>query len=116
MPPKSLGARLKAARVAAGLSLREVERRTGIHNAHLSQIETGKILQPEMALLWGLADLYELDYRVLMRLAGHSRGADRPGHGRERMTVALRALDELTPAERADAMRYLRELQDRGGA
>jgi transcriptional regulator with XRE-family HTH domain len=108
VPP--LGEHLKAARTAKGLSLREVERRTGIHNAHLSQIETGKILRPEMALLWELAGLYECDYRELLRLAGHSRGT--PGERRERMTVALRALDELTAEERESAMRYLRQLQE----
>jgi transcriptional regulator with XRE-family HTH domain len=107
----TLGERLRAARTAKGLSLREVERRTGIHNAHLSQIENGRIAKPEMALLWELAGLYEVDYPALLRLAGHARGsAARPGEARERMTVALRALDELTPPEREDAMRYLREL------
>ena len=111
MPP--LGERLKAARTARGLSLREVERRTGIHNAHLSQIETGKILRPEMALLWELADLYEADYPELLRLAGHARTGTRPGERRERMTVAMRALDQLTADEREAAMRYLRELQER---
>jgi transcriptional regulator with XRE-family HTH domain len=110
----TLGQRLRSARTAKGLSLREVERRTGIHNAHLSQIENGRILKPEMALLWELAGLYDADYPELLRLAGHARGAtSRPGEARERMTVALRALDELTPAERDDAMRYLQELQGR---
>ena len=110
----TLGQRLRAARAAQGLSLREVERRTGIHNAHLSQIESGKILKPEMALLWELAGLYGADYPELLRLAGHARGpAARPGEARERMTVALRALDELSPAEREQAMRYLHELQSR---
>ena len=73
----SLGEHLKAKRSAAGLSLREVERRTGIHNAHLSQIETGRILRPEMALLWELAGLYGADYRELLRLAGHAQGSRR---------------------------------------
>ena len=40
---ESLGKKLAAARAARNWSLREVERRTGIHNAHLSQIETGAI-------------------------------------------------------------------------
>ena len=115
MPRRTLGQELRAARAAAGLSLREVERRTGIHNAHLSQIENGRILKPEMALLWELAGLYEIDYPALLRLGGHARGGTAtPGEARERMTVALRALDELTPAEREDAMRYLRELQAAG--
>jgi transcriptional regulator with XRE-family HTH domain len=115
MARRTLGEELRAARTAAGLSLREVERRSGIHNAHLSQIENGRILKPEMALLWELAGLYGIDYPELLRLAGHARGgAATPGEARERMTVALRALDELSPTEREDAMRYLRALEEAG--
>ena len=47
---KTLGGELRGARQARGLSLRDVERATGVHNAHLSQIETDSIQQPDLAL------------------------------------------------------------------
>jgi transcriptional regulator with XRE-family HTH domain len=111
--PPSLGATLRRARAARGLSLRDVERRTGIRNAHLSQIETDTILRPDMALLWELASLYQVDFARLLRLAGHVAGAETSGRQRQRTTVALRALHELSPAEQAEALRYMAELKAR---
>jgi transcriptional regulator with XRE-family HTH domain len=109
----SLGAVLRAARERHGLSLRDVERRTGIRNAHLSQLETGGIARPEMALLWDLATLYELDFSTLLRLAGHTGGPETAGEQRQRMTVALRALGELTPEDQAAALDFIAELKRR---
>ena len=110
---RSLGAVLRAARQRHGLSLRDVERRTGIRNAHLSQLETGGIVRPEMALLWDLASVYELDFSLLLRLAGHTGGPDTAGERRQRMTVALRALGELEPEDQAAALEYIAELKRR---
>ena len=114
MPGDSLGPVLKQARLALEMSLRDVERRTGIRNAHLSQLETGGIARPEMALLWDLAAVYDLDFSMLLRLAGHTGGPDTAGERRQRMTVALRALGELTPEEQAAALDYIAELKRRG--
>jgi transcriptional regulator with XRE-family HTH domain len=113
-----LGDVLRAARQERGLSLRDVERRTGIRNAHLSQLETGGIIRPEMALLWELAAAYELDFPELLRLAGHTGGPETAGERRQRMTVALRALGELTPEDQEAALEYIAELKRRrsGGA
>ena len=72
---ESLGKKLAAARAARNWSLREVERRTGIHNAHLSQIETGAIERPAPNMLWALAEVYELDLAELMRMSGHVEAA-----------------------------------------
>lgn len=119
MPPASssqtLGSVLKRARVESGMSLREVERRTGIRSGHLSQIETDTIAKPEMAMLWALAALYGLDFTRLLSLAGHGTGRETSGRQRQRMTVALRALGELSPGEQADALRYMAELRGRRG-
>jgi len=114
--PGSLGAVLREARERHGLSLRAVERRTGIRNAHLSQLETGGIARPEMALLWDLATLYGLDFSHLLRLAGHSGGPETAGERRQRMTVALRALGELEPEDQAAALDYIAELKRRRAA
>jgi transcriptional regulator with XRE-family HTH domain len=110
---ETLGRVLREARAAAGLSLREVERRTGIRNAHLSQIETDTIAKPEMALLWELAALYDLDFSRLLALAGHVAGGATSGAQRRRMTVALRALNRLEPRDQDEALRFMAELKAR---
>jgi transcriptional regulator with XRE-family HTH domain len=106
----TLGSVLREARRGRGMSLRDVERRTGIGNAHLSQLETGTIARPEPALIWDLAVLYDLDFSELLELAGHGRGPDAAG---ERMTVALRALGELTAPEQSEVLQFMAELKRR---
>ena len=112
-PSETLGSLLKRARIGVAMSLRAVERRTGVRSGHLSQIETDTIAKPEMAILWELAALYGLDFTRLLALAGYATGSETSGRQRQRMTVALRALGELSPAEQADALRYMAELRGR---
>jgi HTH-type transcriptional regulator, competence development regulator len=112
---ETLGTVLRAARAARGLSLRDVERRTGIRNAHLSQIETDTIAKPEMAILWDLASLYGVDFARLLALAGHVGGSETSSSQRRRTTVALRALGELSPGEQTEALRFMAELKARRG-
>jgi transcriptional regulator with XRE-family HTH domain len=109
----SLGETLRAARAAAGLSLRDVERRTGVRSAHLSQIETGTIARPEMAILWELAATYGVDFGQLLALAGYAGAADMSARQRQRMTVALRAMSELSPADQAEALDFMAQLKAR---
>jgi transcriptional regulator with XRE-family HTH domain len=111
---KALGERLKKARETRGLSLRDVQRATGIQNAHLSQVENGTITKPEMAMLWELAALYELDYVELLPLAGHGEGEESSGRQRRRMSVAMRAMGDLTPKQQDEALRYMAELRSTG--
>jgi transcriptional regulator with XRE-family HTH domain len=112
---RTLSQVLSDARVASGLSLRDVERRIGVRSGHLSQLETGTIVKPEMALLWELAALYDVDFAALLECAGYTHGDDTHGGRRHRMTVALRALEELTPAEQTDALAYMADLKARRG-
>ena len=115
MPGTPLGSTLKQGRTRKALSLRAVERRTGIKSGHLSQIETGVIAKPDMAILWDLSLLYELPFGELIRLAGHSSGVDGAGRARQRTTVALRALEGLSPGEHAEALAFIAELKARRG-
>jgi transcriptional regulator with XRE-family HTH domain len=112
-PTETLGSHLRRARAASGMSLRQVERRTGIRSGHLSQLETDTIGKPEMAMLWELAALYGTDFSRLLALAGHADGRETSGRRRQRMTVALRALGELSPDDQAAALRYMAELKGR---
>jgi HTH-type transcriptional regulator, competence development regulator len=67
----NLGTYLAAARNRKGLSLRAVEAETGISNAYLSQLETGKIREPSPSNLHKLGELYGVSYATLLKLAGH---------------------------------------------
>lgn len=68
--PGTLGSRLAGTRRQLGWSLREAERRSGVPNAHISQIETGTIARPEAATLIRLADAYDLPPAELLAMAG----------------------------------------------
>lgn len=111
--PTTLGTRLAAARRARGWSLREVENRSGIRNAHLSQVETGSIERPDPNILWTLAEIYGLDFAELLRLAGHTqddKGTFTPGPG---ATVAWRALRELSLEDQQEVLEFMAELRRR---
>ncbi|VEN74742.1 Anaerobic benzoate catabolism transcriptional regulator [Candidatus Desulfarcum epimagneticum] len=67
-----LGAFLKSLRKKKGVSLREVEKATGIPNAYLSQLENGerrKIPEPER--LKKMADYYVVSMGELLQKAGY---------------------------------------------
>jgi transcriptional regulator with XRE-family HTH domain len=68
---QKLGTFLADARRRVGLTLRAVEKETGISNAYLSQLEHGKIQVPAPNNLHKVADLYRVPYELLMELAGH---------------------------------------------
>src|SRR5205823_13284643 len=102
-----VGQILRRARQHRGWSLRAVDRRTGIPNPHLSQIERGQIRRPDLALLWTLTELYDLDFAKIAAWSGH---LDRPtGVDRDTslLLAALRALSRLDPVAQADAMSYI---------
>ena len=109
---KTLGQTLKDARVARGLTLRQVERDTGIHNAHLSQIENNTIATPDLAMLWELSRYYDLDYVDLMP-GGHAAGTNSRKRERQRLAAAFRAMGELTPAEQMEAIAFMTEIKER---
>src|SRR6185312_10145300 len=106
---KALGEVLREARNKHGRTLRDVEEKTGVHNAHLSQIESGSIEKPAPNILFTLAALYELDYQRLLRLAGHMSGSGKQAQ-RSLQGAALRAMEELTPKEQKEAIDFMRDL------
>jgi HTH-type transcriptional regulator, competence development regulator len=61
-----LGELISLARELKGLTLRELEKRTGVSNALLSQIETGKVKDPGFRTVCKIADALGL---TLKRLA-----------------------------------------------
>jgi len=69
--PTALGQFLRAAREARRLTLREVERQSGVSNAYLSQVESGRIKEPSPNVLFKLTELYDAAYEMAMELAGY---------------------------------------------
>lgn len=61
---------LRELRDRSGLTLREVELATGISNAYLSQLETGKIKNPGAQVFYSLAKLYSADAITLLLECG----------------------------------------------
>lgn len=104
-----LGQIFRHARRHRGWSLRDVERRTGIPNPHISQIERGQIRQPEAKALWKLSELYALDFTKIATWSGHL-GHDSRETDAEILLLALRALRQLTPEAQVNAIRYLESM------
>lgn len=105
-----LGDLLQEERNKRNLTLRRVEEQTGIHNAHLSQIEKGVITRPAPNILFTLASLYDLSYERLMQLAGHFK----PDTGEARRSMqgaALYALEELTPEQQRQVLEFMKTLK-----
>jgi transcriptional regulator with XRE-family HTH domain len=113
-PGQKLGEKLRTMREAHGLSLRAVESATGVSNAYVSQIETGKIEKPAPNILYKLAELYGTSYDGLMEVAGHVTRRD-PAEVRSRVLseAALSAISELTPEEEEELMKYLSFIRSR---
>lgn len=71
MSKNNFGGFIQKARIDKNLSLRAVERKTGISNAYLSQLESNKIKQPSPNILHKLSNLYEVSYSHLLSLVGY---------------------------------------------
>lgn len=61
----NIGEIIKAARVAKGLTLRQVEEATGISNPYLSQLENGKITAPGFNVVHKLGTLFEISFEEM---------------------------------------------------
>ena len=87
-------------------SLRDVEKRTGISNAYLSQLESNKIKQPSPKILFKLGELYGLSYSLLLSLVGY------PVPEKETTNIQSR-LGDITPEEEDSLLEYLEFLRSK---
>lgn len=111
--PTTLGDELRSIRETRGLTLRAVEKLTGISNAYLSQLETGKIEKPSPNYLHKLAEAYNIPYDLLMEKAGYiSRSEERPRQ-QNLMGAALATAEDITSEEAAELMKYLAFLRSK---
>ena len=101
----TLGSALKEARLRARMSLRDVEKATGISNGYLSQLESDHVKQPSPHHLYRLAEVYGRDYAELMEAAGYAvpEGAIAP------VRPAIRGLVEEASDLTAEEARRVRE-------
>jgi transcriptional regulator with XRE-family HTH domain len=86
----ALGALIRAQRVTAGLSLRELAERTKVSNAYLSQIERG-LHEPSISVLDAIAAALDVSLEALLAQSGlltHGDERDRGGGALVRNTEA----------------------------
>jgi len=102
-----LGNYLKSLRDAKGLSLRDVEDKSGVSNAFLSQIESGKVKQPAPVVLYKLADLYSVPYALLMERAGYPTPESMPAPNPGLAASAFQRLGRVTEEEEEALLAYL---------
>jgi HTH-type transcriptional regulator, competence development regulator len=109
----TLGQYLASIRLDRKMSLRQVEETSNkeVSNAYLSQLETGKILQPSPNVLNTLADIYKIDYVQLMELAGYLPAAKTREATQRHGRIATFAEHNLTPDEEGELMQYLQYLR-----
>jgi transcriptional regulator with XRE-family HTH domain len=101
---------LAAARKAKGVSLREVERATGVSNAYISQMESGGVAEPSPRKLQVLAKYYGLPYGTLMNACGYVL----PSNSQATQSDTSSFMGEkLTPEESAAMGAFLHELRRR---
>jgi HTH-type transcriptional regulator, competence development regulator len=106
----ALGALLRDARNALGLSLREVEAKAGVSNAYLSQLEGAKIKQPSPAILHKLCEVYGTSYSVALEFAGYPVPAQSQSSATQRFASRL---GRTTPEEESALVEYLQFLRTR---
>jgi HTH-type transcriptional regulator, competence development regulator len=114
--PAELGAYLKDLRDAAGLTLRDVEEQTGgvVKNGYLSQIEKGIINKPSPGILFELAEVLGVSYRVLLIYAGHRVPEEQVTPDQRAIAdLPLRAFAELDAEDRQALIEYAAFLRQR---
>lgn len=103
----TLGSRLRELRSQKKLSLREVERLSGVNSGYLSQLERDEIASPGPSTLQKLAATYEEPLSVLMLWAGYIE--EDPG---ELAPNAKRALSMLGDDITDDELRVIKTVLD----
>ena len=110
---KDLAVALGTDRKSMGFTLRQVESATGVSNAYVSQLETGKIKTPSPSTLHKLAVLYEASYERYMGLAGYpvpkGTGPELP----QAASQLASRIGDVSPSEADALVDYLKFLRQR---
>ena len=106
---EKLGDFLKKKREESTLTLRQVEKKTQISNAYLSQLENNKIVKPSPTILKKLAQTYNASYHRLMTIAGYPMELEE-----EQITFRTsQGLEDLSREEEKEMLDYLRFIRRR---
>ena len=110
LDPPALGARVKALREAAGLSLRELAERSGVSAPMLSQVERGET-SPTLTVAARIAAGLELRLSQLLRLDEDGavtvvRASERRRGGNRRRGHSFEVLTAAQPGQRAELSRH----------
>lgn len=106
---KKLAEELRRIRAIRELSLREIEKETGISNAYLSQLERGEATNPSAQKLYKLAKFYEIPYELLMEWAGYA-SSERSTNKFSAVEAALKSAG-LRPDEEEQVLQYIQFLR-----
>lgn len=108
-----IGPLLRRVRTHLGLSLREVERRTGRTNAYLSQLERGVIRRPDPLVVLQLCELYRLDFSRVAGWIGLDAEPPDPARSDDYGTLSalLRVAADLHADDRAELLRVAERLR-----
>ena len=101
--PELINQIIRQHRKARRYTLREVEEFTGISNAYLSQLETGKVKTPSAKVLYKLARLYNADFEYYLVVAGIID--ESPSNLSPSKNILLG--ENLTESEAAELLKYL---------
>lgn len=111
----SLGETLRSLRKSSTESLRQVEEKSGVSNAYLSQLEGGKISKPAPQILHKLAEHYGVSYRRLMHLAGYLKNDIQDDENLKSLTPLqvelLREGEDLTREEMQSVAAFIRYMR-----
>jgi transcriptional regulator with XRE-family HTH domain len=112
-----LGLYLKSVRAGTPMTLRDVEEATNkeVSNAYLSQLENGKIAKPSPNVLHALAIVYQIPYEGLMERAGYITPSAPRSKGEKHGRAATFAIDNLTPDEEKELLKYLSFIRSQKG-
>lgn len=112
-----IGEYLRALREARNQSLREVAELSGVSNAFISQIESGKVRQPSPATLYKLAECYGVPYETLMERAGYPvpQGGVRASKSASNVFQRLGTINEEEEQALLDYLAFLRSKSRREG-
>jgi transcriptional regulator with XRE-family HTH domain len=110
---ENYGEYIKALRESKGLTLREVEKKTGISNAYLSQLESTKIKQPSPTTLYKLAELYGVRYEVLMEKVGYPVPQISKSMSAKKTESVSHRLGHVSKEEELELLEYLKFIRSR---
>lgn len=111
---ENYGGYFKALREAKGMTLREVEKKTDVSNAYLSQLESGKIKQPSPITLHKLSEIYGVSYEVLMEKVGYPiPNANKKKTAEEPKNAIAYRIGNITHDEELELLNYLKFMRTR---